>query len=424
MADMLENPADPMGTSAGSGRIRADRSTGLEIRVAGEHYEGFVVIDSIVENRSAGGVRIAEDLRIDEVTALAREMTFKFSLFDLPRGGAKAGVALPANLDRATREAALHEFGRKLAPLLRNGIYSPGMDMNCGPDELRAIYAGAGIDLGTPTDTGWFTAISVFHALRACHDRLGIHDRPLDLAIEGFGSVARHLADRLDPEQYRIVAVATIDGAVLAPQGTGFEPRALAEQKRQRGDAFVLELPGERVDRDAVLQARCDILLPSSRTWVITPELARGVHAKAIVPIANAPYVEGTIEILHAAGVVCLPGYLSNVGGVLASSLYDQGLGRSEVERLFATEFRSMVDAIVALAGHQGRPVTEVAEELAKAHFPARSIVRDRSLPERVYERFLKRRLPRSIRARRARATFVENAARLRREIESRESKT
>ncbi len=424
MSQRFEEHNIAQDASLGRDRRPADRGAALEIRVVGDTYEGFVVIDSIVDNRSAGGVRIAHDLRMDEVSALAREMTFKFSLFDLPRGGAKAGLALASGLDRDTREAALRDFGRKLAPLVNNGIYSPGMDMNCGPDELRAIYRGAGIDLGTPTDTSWFTAISVFHALESCYDRLGIHDRPVDLAIEGFGSVARHLADRLDPVRYRIVAVATIEGAVIAHHGTGFEPTALAAKKQARGDAFVLDLPGERVDRDAVLRASCDILLPSSRTWVITPEIARAVHARVIVPIANAPYVDGTIEILHAAGVICLPGYLSNVGGVLASSLFDQGMSRTAVEELFATEFRAMVDAIVALAGHEGRPVTDVAEDLARAHFPARSTLRDRSVQERVYERFLKPRLPRSIRARRARATFVENSARLQREIKSRESKT
>lgn len=397
--------------------VQSGRAGVLELHVRGEHYEGHVVIDTVVENRSAGGVRIAEDLPVEEVAALAREMSYKFALFDLPRGGAKAGVRLAGGLDLQARRAALVDFGRCLAPIIGNGIYSPGMDMNCGPDELRAIYRGAGIELGTPTDTSWFTALSVFHALEAGRERLALGDRPCTIAIEGFGSVARHLADRLHPDRYRIVAVATIEGSVLAPTPEGFDPADLSARKRERGDSFVLDLPGTRVERDDVLRARCDVLLPSSRTWVITPAVARGVVARAVVPIANAPYSGDAVAILHAAGAVCLPGYLSNVGGVLASSLFDQGVPRAEIEHLFATDFRWVCDAALALARAQHRPVTDVVEELAKSHLPARGVARRRSLAEKVFDRFLRRRLPRAVRAREARRRFVANATRLRTEI-------
>ena len=415
---MQSSPVE-IGASAGAA---TGSPTAVEVVARGEDYEGFVVIDSIVHGRSAGGVRITSDLAIDEVRALAAEMTLKYALFDLPRGGAKAGVRLADDLSEERRVRALEDFGRRLAPLLRNGIYSPGMDMNCGPDRLRAIYRGAGIGLGAVTDTSLFTAVSVYHALMATADALAPESGPVTLAVEGFGSVARHLADRLDPARFRIAALSTVEGAVRLDEP--LDPRSLVEAKDEHGDGLVHRLGGRAVDHDEIFAADVDVLLPSSRTWVITAARAATVRARAIVPISNAPYVDGTVGGLHDAGVLCLPGYLVNVGGVLASSLHDQGLSRAEVEALFAKEYRSVVDGILALSREAGRPATEVTASFAGAHMVHRPAFRERSLPSRIHDRFVAPRLPRSVRAGRAREAFLRAAAQLRREIEAAKEST
>ncbi len=387
----------------------------MTVVLSGSGYEGYVVIDSIVENTSAGGVRITADLPLDEVRELAREMTLKFALFHLPRGGAKAGLRMSPDLAGPARLRALSEFGSKLAPLIINGIYSPGMDMNCGPEELRAIYRGAGIELGGITDTSWFTALSVFHCLRACASLLKVSGRPLTLAIDGFGSVARHLADRLPPDQFQIAAVSTIEGAVKADHP--YDPADLARRKDASGDRFVRELAGETIERGAVLATDVDIVLPSARTRVITPELAQAMKARAVVPIANAPYGNGTVGILAAKGLICLPGYLSNAGGVLASSLYDQGIPRDEVEALFSAEYRPVVDGILHVASRHGLPAVEVAASLARMHMTARGPRPTRPVARRIHNRFVRPRLPRWWRARSARHTFVANSRAVREEI-------
>jgi glutamate dehydrogenase (NAD(P)+) len=393
----------------------------MSIRVTGPDYEGHLVIDTLVENRSAGGVRIADDLPLDEVRELAREMSLKYSLFHLPRGGAKAGIRMASGMEPARRIAALEDFGRKLAPIFQNGIYSPGMDMNCGPEELRAIYRGANIGLGVVTDTSWFTALGVFHSIQAAADRLQVRDRPVTLAIEGFGSVARHLVARLDPGRFRITSMATIRGAVRGAEP--FEPGILGEARDRHGDDLVLHVEGERATREDVLTDSADIILPASRTRSITPAIAERWQGKAVVPIANAPYVEGAVETLSSRGVLCLPGYVSNCGGVLASSLKDQGLAIDEVEALFASRYRAIVDGILRVAAATGRPGTSVAEELACAHMPARAVSRPRSFARRIYDRFLAHRRPAVLKASTARRDFTERSGRLLAEINQMESR-
>jgi len=121
----------------------------------------YLVINSLRCGTSSGGLRIAEDIDHEEVSTLAREMTLKFSFIGLPRGGAKSGLRIPSGTDASGKKSILQEVGRRLGAIIRAGIYYPGMDMNCGPDDLRAFYQGAGIKLGRITDTSFFTALSV-----------------------------------------------------------------------------------------------------------------------------------------------------------------------------------------------------------------------------------------------------------------------
>src|ERR1039457_44521 len=158
----------------------------ISIDLAGGTAAAYVVIDTATNGTSSGGVRIAEDISQQEIRALSREMTLKFSFIGLPRGGAKSGVMMPAGTTVEQKRAILYEFGRRLAPIIEKGVYYPGMDMNCGPDDLRAIYAGAGFPLGAITDTSYFTAISIFNAIEAVRQGCA-SDRPLTVAIEGFG---------------------------------------------------------------------------------------------------------------------------------------------------------------------------------------------------------------------------------------------
>lgn len=391
------------------------RAPDFELRVIGPNYEGFVVVDSIVDARSSGGVRITDDLAVDEVRALAREMTHKYSLFHLPRGGAKAGLRLSSALEGPARLAALEDFGRRVAPILRNGIYNPGMDMNCGPDQLRAIYRGAGIGLGGMTDTSLYTALTVHHSLRAVADRMAGTERPLTLAVEGFGSVARHLARRLDPTEFRIVALATIEGGVRNVEG--FDLDELVRSKEEHGDRLVHELSGETIAPAEVLTTEADIVLPSSRTWVISREIAERMRTRAVVPISNVPFAEGTVDLLHERGLLLLPGFVSNVGGVLASSLHDLGIDDDEVESLTEAWYRPVVDGLLRLAELQEQPASQVAEALAGRHASSRPAFRTRSLVRRVHERLIRPRLPRSWRARAAREDFVARSRMILHEI-------
>lgn len=387
----------------------------LSISIDTGTISGSVVIDSIVNDTSSGGMRIAEDIYLEEIKALASEMTLKFSFIGLPRGGAKSGIKMPASLAGEERIKALEEFGRRLAPVIKAGIYFPGMDMNCGPEEMRAIYRGAGFTLGEITDTSYFTAISVENAIYAVEKYIK-KQGPLTVAIEGFGSVAGYLAERLPMERFRIVALSTINGAVA--DKNGFDAKALVAARKKYRDALVQNLgQGKMVEKEQVLSADVDLLIPSARTWVINRTNVGDIKAKFIVPVANAPYTEETIDILHSSSIVCLPGFVTNSGGVYASSLFDSGVAVESIEKLSARYYRSVVESLLEKSFALDEAPSRVAGRIAKTRLAAR-LNGGGELSGRLLKKLYRRKMvPKSYYGKVVLNNFVENLKALDKEI-------
>ncbi|CAG1064683.1 glutamate dehydrogenase (NAD(P)+) [uncultured bacterium] len=375
----------------------------------------YVVVDFLVNGTSSGGLRIMEDVSLDEVKALAREMTNKYSFVGLPRGGAKSGISMPGGLNKEEKHRVLEEIGKRLSPIIRAGIYYPGMDMNCGPEDLKALYRGAGITLGKVTDTSFFTAISVVNAIYAVKEVFRPEEpRPLTVAIEGFGSVGGYVAERLPEKDFLITAVSTLKGAVHNP--SGFKMEELVKLRKEHGDDFVKKIGGIPKGKEELFALPVDILVPSARTWVINKGNADGIKAPFIVPIANAPYTAEAERLLHGKGKVCLPGFVTNNGGVYASSLYDSGVAESDIEEISAGLYRSVLRALLRKSVETKRSVLRIAEEVASKRLQAGQP--SAAFTEKVIKRAAQKGyIPRGVNGKIVFKKFVENLKSLEKEI-------
>jgi glutamate dehydrogenase (NAD(P)+) len=325
--------------------------------------QAFVSLHTIINGTSSGGMRICSDLTREEVRALSREMTLKFSAFELARGGAKSGIRIPPDLKIEQRQEILKEIGRRIAPLIHLGLYYPGTDLNCTRDDLRIIYESAGLQLGKITDTSYFTALSVANAIEVIR-LLKQSTKPLRIAIEGFGSVSSHLVSRLSREHYSVNAISTINGAVLNEKG--FSLTDLVAAQREYGDDCLSYLPtGQKLARKSLLEVETDILVPAARTWSITGENVDAINAKWIVSAANVPCTCNAVARLQERGVVFLPGFICNAGGVFGSTLFDVGVPKDNIEETSRTLYRDVVAALIKRASASGRSATDIAEKVA-----------------------------------------------------------
>jgi glutamate dehydrogenase (NAD(P)+) len=330
--------------------------------------EACVVIDSIVNDTSSGGVRITEDISLDEVKVLAREMTLKYSFFGLPRGGGKGGIRLaPDTADEEKREI-LEAFGKSISPIVRAGIYYPGVDIGCSTEDLKTIYRGTGVNPGKLSNTSYFTALSVADTILAWRELAKPDRMPLDVAIEGFGRVASHLVERLPGKDYRIIAVSTVKGAVI--NENGFPAETLLTYRKEFGDDLVRKIPDARpIQKEDVLTAEVDVLIPAARAWTINQDNAGLIRARLVAPIANVPCTKAAIDILYEKGIVFPPGFVTNSGGVFASSLFENGMRLAEIERISATHYRGAVRSLLRRSEELKLPPTELAETVATKRF-------------------------------------------------------
>ncbi len=138
------------------------------------------------------------------------------------------------------------------------------------------------------------------------------------VVVQGLGNVGYHAAKFLSEEDgAKVVCVVERDGAVSAPEGIDIEK--LAEHRRETGG--LKGFPGAWFDPDgaAALEADCDILVPAALENQITAANAARVRARLVAEAANGPITFEADEVLRSRGVVVIPDFYLNAGGVTVS---------------------------------------------------------------------------------------------------------
>ena len=328
----------------------------------------IVVVDNTACGPAIGGTRMAPDVTVDEVARLARAMTLKSALARLPHGGAKAGIiADPAMPDR-DKEAVIRWFALAMRDL--HG-YIPGPDMGTDERCMAWIHDEIGRSVGLPAAlggipldelgaTGFGVAIAAEAAAAA-----GIFElRGARVAIQGFGAVGTHVARFLAERGASVVAVSDIRGAIADP--TGLAVDELIAWKRAGGNVaeFAAAAP---LDREAVIGTDCEILVPAARPDVITGANAHEVKATLVLEGANIPVTTDAEAMLHRRGVLCLPDWVVNAGGVICASAEYAGEGRTRAFEQIAETIRDNT-ATVIQRSREGPTLPRVAaEQLALA---------------------------------------------------------
>ena len=286
----------------------------IELKDEDAALDAVVVIDHELFRMSAGGTRMVADVTTEEVARLARAMTWKFAVAGVPYAGAKAGLRF-AGGDRDSLLAAYLERVSELGE-----FFLTGPDMGTGPEDFLSLapHDGPPPMWARSHDGMSMDDLAVGHGIKGAAEaalaRLG---RPLagaSVAIEGFGKAGAGTARACSRAGARVVAVSTIDGALVDRDGLDVEE--LVRLRDAYGAALVHHGPVPARPREELFAVECDVLVPGARPDVITPRSMEALRCAAIVPVANIPYAPGAIAALHARGVLALPDFVTNAGGV------------------------------------------------------------------------------------------------------------
>lgn len=326
----------------------------------------YVVIDSLLGGGGTGGVRMGPDVTAGEVAALAREMSLKFAWLNIPRGGAKSGICLHASGARLEDEV-LREFGNSIRDLIESGRYVPGMDLGVGQREYQAIMQGAGVPFeqtgpDPEIDSNYYTAMTVFLAAKAA---LAHKDRPVRGAavlIEGLGKVGRHLTKLFAGDGARIVGVSTLEGAIIDPGG--LDVSRLLELAETHGDRCVHHYPGaDALPSRQLYCAAGDVLVPGARVHSIAADDVAALDVGLVVSLANAAATPDAEAAMHERGILYVPGFVANSGGIFC--WYLARFERETRDSLLRKGFSKKVRTLVAEADSKGQSVAALARAQA-----------------------------------------------------------
>jgi glutamate dehydrogenase/leucine dehydrogenase len=297
---------------------------------------GFVVIDNTVLGPGKGGIRMTPTVTVEEVFRLARTMTWKNAIADLPFGGAKSGIIADSKaISPVKKKLVVEAFSRALRVVSpENYIAAP--DMNMAEREMKWYVDKNGSRksaTGKPKPMGGLphelgsTGFGVFHSALVAGKHAGLDIEKSTVAIEGFGNVGWFAAKFLSEIGCSLIAVSDSRGVIHNPDGIDF--KKLANVKKETGSVINYGKGKVRQCED-ILDTKADILITAAIPDLIKPGDVGRLKFKLIVEGSNIPMTHEVEERCHAKGILVVPDFVANAGGVISS--YVEYMGGSEAE--------------------------------------------------------------------------------------------
>jgi glutamate dehydrogenase (NAD(P)+) len=346
-----------------------------------------------------GGIRFHESVNEEEVINLASLMTLKNALHDVPFGGGKGGVVLNP---RTFTVKELHQICKKYVQYFSDVLGPdkdiPAPDVGSGDREMdwmmaeyksirpgepyRGSFTGKSVVNGGSLGRREATGKGVYFTFRyMLHDfikdqsafltktnnmfaktALDYANRPLSLAVQGFGnvgSVAALEAYKCSLLQNKVVAVSDRNVTLYNSHGLDI-PSLIQFTSENKGDLPTTEAQLTEVgvvadirDREEVLYLDVDVMILAALEDQIHKDNVAKVKARLIVEGANAPITSEADEFLSNKGVIIIPDILANAGGVIVSYFEwlqgreTQFYSEQEVFNLLVDKMKTTMDTIL-----------------------------------------------------------------------------
>ena len=268
----------------------------------------FIAMHSTERGPAVGGTRMrtyeSVEAALADALRLSQGMTDKTATAGLPCGGAKAVIAVPADLSDADRSRLLLEHAARVEALA--GRFVTGPDMGTGEADMdlmgtvtkhvfcRSLAAG-----GSGTASPW-TAMGVFHGVKASlrYQRGSDDLADVRVVIQGVGEVGERLARLLHA-----------DGAALL----------ISDVDQARVTQVAAALPGtEIVAPDDVSATACDVYSPCAMGATLNERTIPRLRCSIVAGAANNQLeTAADADRLRSRGILYAPDYVINAGGII-----------------------------------------------------------------------------------------------------------
>ena len=317
----------------------------------------FVCIHSTQRGPAGGGTRmktyVAPADALADAMRLSAAMTLKMAAVDMPFGGGKAVLAIPAWIGGEERRGLLLRYADLVASL--RGTFNTGPDVNTSVADMDVIGERCqyvfcrSIERGGSGDPGPYTARGVFHGIAASVRHVFASDslKGHVVFVQGVGDVGAPLAEQL----------ASAGAHVLVSDVAAERVRSLADRIGAR------VIPPEEA-----LGVECDVYAPCALGGTLSAETIPRLRCRIVAGSAKNQRARlEDAERLRAAGILHAPDFVINAGGVLyALGVEHLGWTRDTIEERLAGIGHTLVE-IYAGADAEGSTTQAAAERLARA---------------------------------------------------------
>lgn len=321
-----------------------DKSSGLK---------AVIVIHDTTLGPALGGARMwpyeSEEDAVNDALRLARGMTYKNAAAGLNFGGGKSVIIGDPAKDK--NEEMLRVFGRFVQSL--NGRYITAEDVGTTVEDMEIIFeetdyvTGISPAFGSSGDPSPVTAYGVYVGMKAAaKEAFGSENLAGKVvAVQGIGNVATHLCRYLHKE-----------GAELV----------VADINKNAVKRAVDEFQAKAVEPDEIYDVKCDIFAPCALGGILNDHTVPRLKAKVIAGSANNQLAEPCHgDRLHEIGILYVPDYVINAGGVInvAEELngYNRERALKKVEKIYDS-----IEKLLGISKAENIPTYVAADKLAE----------------------------------------------------------
>ena len=371
--------------------LEREKGSGEGARALAKVFPAYRIQHNNTLGPYIGGVRIYQNVTLEELKGLAALTTIKNSFLGLPFGGAKGGIAAePKKLTKLEIERLARGYVQKIIKFL-SGVGNEQdiitADVGCSSTligymydeykkvtntkEAKTAFTGKPLNYDGIKDREEVAALGGVYVLEALLKRREIESygvpvsaeellkekKPmLKIAVQGFDDLGFNAACLLHDAGHKIIAISDSKGGIASVKG--LEPREIAKWKRVHGTLQgikgVLNITNEQL-----LRLKTDVLVLSALenqasqvAGQITARNAHAIKANIILELVDFGVSKKANEILFGQGKVVLPDVLANSGSIFADhleriqNLEERIMSREEIEMQLKEKMQKSFDEV------------------------------------------------------------------------------
>jgi len=316
--------------------------------------KGFIAIHNTNLGPALGGTRFweysDEEEALNDILNLSTAMTYKCAISGVKGGGGK-GVIIKNKNTRKTKKF-LYKYAEIVNVL--NGSFYTGEDVGITARDVKILRNKSKFIIGTISGSpSSYTALSVFYSIKAALKYYFNNEeiKKYSFAIKGIGKVGSRLLELIIKEG-GILFVADINPQII---------------KRIKKKYRSVEI----VDSDKIHKLKVDVYSPCALGGDINENNVKELNCKIICGAANNQLVNREIGWdIYKKGIVYVPDYLANAGGLInvSEELNPRGYSRKHVLRKIKN-IKKIVYKVLKYSEKLKKPTNFIVDEWAEKIF-------------------------------------------------------